>query len=487
MGSIDKLNKVVKKASAILDQTAEIDVINKAVETAKKEVSFKNVVSGFELLDGNQNASPSGEIEDGVGLVLQNAAERASDLIRDVGDAKTDLESVTGSAKLSANGFLNVTVSAPFPAAIADSLKATTTATKAEINSIVQKSTSAPVDILDSIIGDVFGSAQSATKDLLNSVSKISLGVDNFLNAASKGFGNLIEDFIEEAFEGLAVKVSTIAIKDNIPLTIPVKVSKEIADLKSKGLVEVAAEKLVSYSDKPKNDIIKELASVKTKASDILEGDQPAVEKPVDVIDIDELKNEWLEENTPTSSKVFSLVGKTEAEIESLINEFTNLVREVTDLIIVGYSYEVDETSSETHSYYAQEIGVGHPAHFQITQTGSVYRARPLEIITAPSDYGQRTNHDHSIILYVNSFSDISPAQSNSIKFFINTLLLAFPGLQVYDLNNLGGYDPYLGDVEKWMKLNFPYRRNLPIEIYDPQLEGSLSQSALVKKLNTVG
>lgn len=490
MSSISNLNKQLEKAATVVEQSATVEEVNKALETETKQVSFKTNVSGFVLVDGKQHANASGEVVDKVGLVVQNAAERASDLIKDVGNAKTDLQAVTGSTKLSANGFLNVTVSAPFPAAIADSIKATTTATKAEINTIVQKSTTATADILDDIIGDVFGSANSATKNLLNTVSNIALGADNFLKKLSKGFSALIEDFIEDSFEGLSIAVSLLAIKNDIPIVVPLIVLKKVAALKSQDLIEEAAEELLPYTDQPKEEVIRKIAAVKTKANEVLEGDTPTTEKPIDILDVDSLKNEWLEENTSTESALFSLLGKSEYEIESLLKEFTNLKREVTEVIIESQEKfdQENPTSSDVHSYYVKKYQKGLPANFTIGVNGNVYRGRPLEIDPKdPTGAASRDHYTRTIRINVYTWDGnsyiLNPSQSESLKHLLRTILHAYPGILVYDKNDVGEYDSGLGDFGKWMKLNFPYHRNVE---YYPSLEDSPTKLELVERLNNV-
>ena len=63
----------------------------------------------------------------------------SSELVTEVGSDKTDLETITGKSSLVEDGFLDVVISAPFPEALAATLKDRTTLTGRQIATVVEK------------------------------------------------------------------------------------------------------------------------------------------------------------------------------------------------------------------------------------------------------------------------------------------------------------------------------------------------------------
>lgn len=486
--SLEKVGKNIKS----IDNKVKIAA---AQESAELEKTFSLEISGFDFVAGNNHVAINGDVVNKVGLVIQNASERTDDLIKKVDSSvKQDLEAITGSAKLAADGFLNVVVSAPFPAALASSMKATTTALKSDINTIINKGLGREIQAIDSIIGDVFGTANSAAKALNDTVSKISLQVASL----EKSFGNLnlgslIENIIEDTFGNVKATLSIIAVKNGIQVTIDPKDLAKISQLISAGSVKEAAVTLAKYSDLTIEQIETRLGTIKTKASDVLVPKDPVPTKDVNVVNLTKLKNAWNEENTKVDSGIFAAVGNTENEIESLLKEFTNLKREVTSVLVVGYKGE-ENNSTDLHNKYASgkdAVGIsgsamGLPAHFVMSKSGLVYRGRPLEVeSTNKANWIESNHYKKNIIIFINiGDSRLSPQQGNSLKWLLKTILYAQPGMQLYDKNDVGSYDPTLNNFEGWKKANLPDFENVSTDLYDPSTEDPLSPSDLIEFLN---
>lgn len=428
-------------------------------------------------------------------IATVNSSTRPQDLLTTAGSDKADLQSITGSSKLSGDGELSVTATLPTAEALAAAVQGSTTATSAEVKTIVKaNNTAVSGNIIEQFVGDVFKEAAGFLNSLNNTVNTLTSTINNFLNLISKGLSSILGDIIEDLFNNVGAAVDKVAIDEkNIPVTVPIEVKKKVAKLVEKKEIKAAAEQVKPFTVKSLDDIILELGKVKVGASDNL---QP-VEKPekiaIEVTDSKKFINLWEEENTPDDSPVFAVVGKDTASINHLIRDFSNLARDVTNTVLISNNFEVNTSISSIHREMKRgSFKTGFPFHFFIALDGKLYRGRPLEINVPDSitdyylehDSAGKFNFNNSITVYVTAENGINPLPAKTLTDFLSTLILIKPGIQVYDLNSLGIRDTNITDLKNFM-LNKLNQENIPLTKFNPyNSTHSLPSTELVKLSN---
>jgi len=434
------------------------DAINLGLKNAKEAAKVSKTYPSEQI---NLDLKiPSAGISTGINIATLNASVRPQDLKTTAGSAATDLQSITGSSKLSGDGELSITATLPTAEALAAAVQGSTTATSAEVKSIVKtNNTAVSENIVEQFVGDVFNEATGFAKSLANTMNSLTLIVDNFLNLISKGLSSILGDIIEDLFNNVGAAVDRVAVDEkNIPVAVPIEVKKKVAESVEKKDVKAAAELIKPYTVKTLDEVTEELKKVKVGAADNL---QP-VEKPepiaVEVIKTDKLADEWKEEETPEDSPVFVNVGNDQFSIYSLLNDFTNLTRDISTVLVTSTGIP-GLTLKDVHAERVKSKKQGVLDHFFISSDGMVTRGRPLSSSPGPS------STKNIIKIGIACKNEMNPNQSKSLKALLETLLLAKPGIQIYDFADLGWFTnstnkvSNLTDFNVWRKtvLNYEY------------------------------
>ena len=104
---------------------------------------FKSVASTDRDIISNATGSVPEQVTKQLGLVQLDPSASTPDLVKVVEAAdKIDLTAIAGDARLAADGFLDVAISAPFPEALAQVIKDTTDINSSGIKDIVNNNVS---------------------------------------------------------------------------------------------------------------------------------------------------------------------------------------------------------------------------------------------------------------------------------------------------------------------------------------------------------
>lgn len=500
--SLENIEKALQNLSKDLNKqfvSAEYEIVK---QTAAAKKAFKNnlennanlklLTQQLEQLRTDLPGTEIDEILNELAVTSLNGNYFSKDLITKVENAveKADLESITGSLKLVADGELTKAFTAPFPQAMADTLKEVTTATKPQINQLLGEVSKASTTILDDITSQTFGNSVSALSKLKSTVSLISSSNALVLNNIAKtGFDGVLVNIIEQVLGNLNLTLNTALVQNGKRVVIPNKLKREIAGLIQQGRFKSAAAILTKFSDKS----IEEIESL-LKNTNITVSDNLAPSSSGEVVDVDDTinlvkaLNSWKESTTDTS-KVFFKVGSTAREISTLVKDFANLKRDVSEVVIYSTPSNKEISITDLHNLFVSQFDKGLNPHFYINKAGILFRGRPLETPSLSIGAFSKLrfqHHEHSINITINCENGISPAQSRSLEELIRCITLAMPGILIYDINDLGALppDPNITDINKWLRVEFPNRTQVPSRVYNPSEKNSLDKDSLVNLLN---
>tara|TARA_R110000822_G_scaffold101565_1_gene227731 strand:- start:14082 stop:15527 length:1446 start_codon:yes stop_codon:yes gene_type:complete len=450
--------------------------LQKAKNTAAESKTYPSEQVNLDL------KIPSIGISTEINIATLNARVRPQDLITSAGATAAALAVLTGSSKLAGNGELSTTATLPTAEALAAAVQGSTTATSSEVKTIVKtNNTTVSEESLEQLVGNVFQEAGGAFLQLNSILNTITNKTDTFLNSISKGLSSILGDIIEGTFRNVGKAIGIVAINGNgVSVVVPAPVQKEIAGLIEKKEVRAAARLLQLYSAKSLDEITDELKRVKVGAADNLQPGDPPELIAIKVISANTINNKWQEEKTPENSPVFVPVGKDQHSIFSLISDFTNLTRDISTVYVTATG-ESSLTLRDVHAARVKEKQQGVLDHFFITADGMVTRGRPLS-----SNPGS-TAHAHIIKIGVACKDNMSPSQSRSLKAILETLLLARPGIQIYDIGDFGTKSN-LTDFKYWRTNELGYE-SLPREEIISALGdwiGSNITNISSKKLNRI-
>jgi len=217
-----------------------------------------------------------------------------------------------------------------------------------------------------------------------------------------------------------------------------------VAKLIEQREIKAAAILLQPYSAKSLDEIIDILKTLKVGAADNLQPEDPPETIAINVINANTLKNTWQEEKTPDNSSAFVPVGKDPNSIYSLISDFANLTRDISTVFITSTGIS-SLTLKDVHAARVAEKQEGILDHFFITPDGMITRGRPLSSNPGPKSTA------HIIKIGVACKDNMSPSQSSSLKSLLETLLLARPGVQIYDVGDFGTTSN-LTDFNAWRR-----------------------------------
>ena len=451
----------------------------KYVEADKVANGFKTVTSGTTDVVSQVEGSVPSQASYTLGVVQLDKSAAKKELVKVVSDAdKTDLGNITGKTELTQNGFLDVSISAPFPEAIAEVVKSTTSLPSNQIKSIVERNVKVEhftSGILDTVIGDVIKSANSFSNLLNSSVSSIVSQKNLAIKNISFGFDSLLENIVEQSFKSAQVNLDSIAKIGDVVKTVNKKDLQRIVELKNQGKVSEAAAILAKYSDSPTATLEQTVRNIDNRASKALEPEPINVDIPTRRTD--NYLNLWREEFTSVNSKIFDSVIRTE-EVET---ELSNLRREVTEVIIEANGIEDDHiTVQEWHEVYIEQYEQGINPHFYITKFGIIHRARPLEV-EAKTMRDANDNAERSIVILLEGTrAPLASKTMRELKKLLASVYRAKPGIQVFGQNqvNPGEQSPYF-DVPRYIKNTFG---KYNVSSYNPAKDKPLTQKELLER-----
>lgn len=473
------LPDVERKASQLREADLAANSF-KYVEADKVANGFKTVASGLTDIVSQVEGSIPSQASYVLGVVQLDKSAAKKELVKIVSDAdKTDLGNITGKTELTQNGFLDVSISAPFPEAIAEVVKSATDLPANQIKSIVERNVNVENftdGILDTVIGDIVKSSNSLNNLLNSSVSSIVSQKDLAIRNISFGFDSLLENIVEQSFKSTQVNLDSIAKIGDVVKTVSKKDLQKIVELKNKGKIIEAANILEKYSDSPTSTLQQTVRNIDNRASKALEPQPINVDIPTRRTD--NYLNLWREETTDIyGTKIFDTVIRTD-EIET---ELSNLRREVTEVIVEANGVQDDHfTVEEWHQLYVEKLGQGINPHFYITRYGIIHRARPLEV-EAKTLRDANENAERSIVILLEGTrAPLASKTMRELKKLLASIYRAKPGIQVFGLNqvNPGEQSPYF-DVPRYIKNTFG---KYNVSDYNPAKDKPLTQKELLER-----
>lgn len=497
MSNKDILQDGMNALERLLDKEFSSELTNELNEVFDTAFSFKykensSTTGGFKTLANtdkdivsNVSGSVPTQVKKEIGVVQLDASAKKDELIKKVGSDATDLSAITGDSRLSENGFLDVAIAAPFPEALAEVVKSTTTASSDQIKNIVGNNMSLELardNILDNVLGDILSTNKGLGTLAASTVSSQARSLNILLNQASSGFNALVENLVETAFQSTEVLLNSVARKGDVVYNVPADDIEKIIRLKKKSDIDNAVKILKKYSDKSDADLKEIVLRIDNRASKALE--PPAVSVDIPTKRTDNYINTWREATTDINSKIFDPIS----DISEISTEVANLKREVTQLVVEAWKVHGSDgigTVESYHKVFVDEYNQGFEPHFFIAQSGVIYRGRPLEIEGTGIYYSSNNlpNHAQRTILIALEELDWIPnsAQIKTMKQVFEALYEVKPGLQVFGLNDiLSTTESPWWDVQATVKQLFDKEN---IKGYDPRKFSPLTQKQIVDGL----
>lgn len=464
-------------------QLLELDAAANSFKYVKSETianGFKTVTSGVTDVVSQVEGSTPSQASYVLGVVQLDKSAAKAELVKVVSSSdQTDLTAITGKAELSKNGFLDISISAPFPEAIAEVIQTTTDLKPAQIKAIVNKNVKPELytdGVFDTVVGDVIKSTNSISNTLNTSVASIVSKTETALGKLSFGFNGVLENLIEETFSPATNNLQSVAKIGDVLKTIDPKDITRIVELKNLGKISEAVDILQKYSDQLKAELEKIVNKIDNRAAKQLEPQPLNIDIPTRRTD--NFTSIWREETTDIyKTKIFAPVIRT-IEVET---ELANLRREVTEVIVETNGVEDSHiTVEEWHELYKDKYDQGINPHFYITKFGIIHRGRPLEIDAFRLDASREVAERSIVILLEGTKSPISSKTMTEFKKLLDSIYKAKPGIQVFGVNqvNPGRASPYF-DVPRYIKNTFG---KYNVSDYNPSKDSPLTQKELLER-----
>lgn len=491
MSSKDLLQDGMNALSRLLGQQSSSSATRELREVYDTSVSFKykpdNTTSGgFQSLASadrdivsSVEGSVPNQIQKSLGVVKLDPSAKSADLIKDVGSDETDLTAITGDSRLSSDGFLDVAVSAPFPEALAEVVKSTTTSSSSEVKTIVGNNVSTELardDILDNVLGDVLNTKKGTSNKVINAISNQNNSRSKVLNNSSSGFNGTIENLVETTFQSTEVLLNSVAKKGDVTYNVPPEDVKDIVTSKNNGDIDNAVKILKKYSDKSDADLKNVILKIDNRASTVLE--PAAVSVHIPSKRTDDYNNVWREATTDINSKIFDPI----ADITELETELANMTREVTEVIVEAFATVDGSTTTveEWHQLYVDKYDQGFEPHYYINYAGVLFRGRPVDIKGTGFYYSGVPDHsERSILIALEEPNAMaSTAQMNTIRKMFQSIFNVKPGVQVF-----GIYDIIRSTESPWWNVSLNVKNVFGkenIKDYNPNTTAPLTQKQLV-------
>lgn len=217
------IEQVLNKSATLIDtQLASI--------TTKVGINLNQPVNGLQplvqILDdvspsvaSSQSSQLTGVL--GVAQLTQKVPGFQTDLVKQVGGSKSDLDLITGSGNATGNGFLDVVITAPFPDAIAQAVSAAVpnaqpTKLKTAVTGVQEfgvgelVNVKNPSNVLSSMVGAVSNTAQSLTNLKSNLTSFFSQNVSSALSSLGSLSSTLATSTRVSDTSGLSIRANRI-------------------------------------------------------------------------------------------------------------------------------------------------------------------------------------------------------------------------------------------------------------------------------------
>ena len=491
MSSKDLLQDGMNALSKLLGQQSSSSATRELREVYDTSVSFKykpdNTTSGgFQSLASadrdivsSVEGSVPNQIQKSLGVVKLDPSAKSADLIKDVGSDAADLTTITGDSRLSSDGFLDVAVSAPFPEALAEVVKSTTTSSSSEVKTIVGNNVSTELardDILDNVLGDVLNTKKGTSNKVINAISNQNNSRSKVLNNSSSGFNGTIENLVETTFQSTEVLLNSVAKKGDVTYNVPPEDVKDIVTSKNNGDIDNAVKILKKYSDKSDADLKNVILKIDNRASTVLE--PAAVSVHIPSKRTDDYNNVWREATTDINSKIFDPI----ADITELETELANMTREVTEVIVEAFATVDGSTTTveEWHQLYVDKYDQGFEPHYYINYAGVLFRGRPVDIKGTGFYYSGVPDHsERSILIALEEPNYMaSTAQMNTIRKMFQSIFNVKPGVQVF-----GIHDIIRSTESPWWNVSLNVKNVFGkenIKDYNPNTTAPLTQKQLV-------
>ena len=491
MSSKDLLQDGMNALSRLLGQQSSSSATRELREVYDTSVSFKykpdNTTSGgFQSLASadrdivsSVEGSVPNQIQKSLGVVKLDPSAKSADLIKDVGSDAADLTTITGDSRLSSDGFLDVAVSAPFPEALAEVVKSTTTSSSSEVKTIVGNNVSTELardDILDNVLGDVLNTKKGTSNKVINAISNQNNSRSKVLNNSSSGFNGTIENLVETTFQSTEVLLNSVAKKGDVTYNVPPEDVKDIVTSKNNGDIDNAVKILKKYSDKSDADLKNVILKIDNRASTVLE--PAAVSVHIPSKRTDDYNNVWREATTDINSKIFDPI----ADITELETELANMTREVTEVIVEAFATVDGSTTTveEWHQLYVDKYDQGFEPHYYINYAGVLFRGRPVDIKGTGFYYSGVPDHsERSILIALEEPNYMaSTAQMNTIRKMFQSIFNVKPGVQVF-----GIHDIIRSTESPWWNVSLNVKNVFGkenIKDYNPNTTAPLTQKQLV-------
>lgn len=456
-----ELNRITRGSGIdnILNLSSSLIDTQLASVTTKIGIDINQPVSGFlplaQFVDDVVPSVPASKLTQQTGALsiaqlTQKVPGFQTDLVKQVGGSKSDLDAITGSTSSTSNGFLDVVISAPFPEAIAQA-----------VSSVVPQ---ASPDKLKTVLGGVqnFGEGQLAnvsnSQNVLNSLVGVvgntsqSLGnlkqgfggqflqsITNTLGGINKGFGGLLNNIVQKVDNPIGSAINPLLRKNNVKTVLPPEQFNNLNSLLEQQKYAEATTLLQQYSDRPASEIESTLRSIDLSLSNNLK-QSASSDFSIKANRLDEGEKNWSGANTPRNYQ-FSFVG-THEELEV---DLKSASREITSLIIHWSEtfHNQDIGADEIHSYNSK-VDQGIPYHYVLRRDGTIQRGRPINKEGGPLANGHERysvqivlvgginaplgTPDPKKYLSKNSFTR---EQFNTLDVLLEKAYSAWPGLQV--------------------------------------------------------
>ena len=237
-------------------------------------------LSGFSQVASSLNApleNASGVMNKGIALLAENPP--GLNIKKETSASNSDLEALTEDTV--EGGFLEFSVTAATPEAIAKTLNKVT-------NESVQAISSAISDIAPGIVGIASG-IQSIIAPVLNGISLVSNLVNNvvgFISNTVQALTQGLTGFVNNLIESVAAPFQSVIDNITTGLALPFDINIELKGIIELGDIGRAAELLQGYSNIPISEIESKLLAIPTSLSSMLSNNklQVSISTPVNII-----------------------------------------------------------------------------------------------------------------------------------------------------------------------------------------------------------
>ena len=463
--------------------------LDAAVAEGKLSLTFPKESKNAIVKSTTQNDG----LEYQVGIAVAELETSFKDMVKEVGDDRTDLTSITGDSRLTQDGGLDVVVLAPFSDTVASALEKFSDETAKTIEANINKDMNLDkiaeefkiqldTKNLNNVLGQVLGSAENTFNNLKGLVNNLQTVANDIIGSVFNGFNSFIENTIEEFLAPTRNIINSIAIQNGVKIVLDKKETTEIVKLIQSGKIRDAAVILKNKSDLTLNQAINIVKSVDNTYTKQIKKKNDEVNVDLDVNYIDLTTSQWREADTDLNDRrnFAPVVGR------EVYAELSNAEREITQIIFFSMPPRF-ETHKDIHREYARVFPLGTPFHFFVSSQGLVERGRPIEketeFVLSESEL-MKKHYPLSICICIGAApadQSSSPAQNRALTNLVKDILDAAPGVVIINDQTIGGGHFYVlndegneyytpaksySDPTKW--LNSWYIKRPPNTNYDP-------------------